>query len=173
MDNILVIDDDKIITILLNNLLNDCYNVFVLNEVDISITDYILENNISLVLLDIVMPKKNGFEIAKEIKGNEKTDKIPIIFLTANTDESFILSAFDNDADDYIKKPFNKKELKARIKTHISNYNYLKQIQDQQQLIYTQAMNIGMNDMLVKISHHWRQPLSVISLSAQSLNIEN
>lgn len=172
-NNILIVDDDKITTILLNNLLKDDYNPFVLNEVEINIVDFIKDNEISLILLDIEMPVKNGFEVAKEIKSDEKTKQIPIIFLTANTEEEFILKAFENDADDYVKKPFNKQELKARIKTHISNYNYIKQIKEQQEIIYAQAMNIGMNDMLVKISHHWRQPLSVISLSAQSLNIEN
>ena len=171
--NILVLDDDNITTLLLENTLKKQYNTFALNDPCIDIVEYITTNDISLVLLDIEMPGRNGFEVADIIKNDENTKDIPIIFLTATNDKSFLIKAFENDAVDYVQKPFNKMELTARINTHLSNYVHLEKIKKQQEIIYAQAMNSGMNDILMKISHHWRQPLSIISLSAQSLNIEN
>lgn len=170
---ILIIDDDAIITTILSKLLNDRYETFILNSSNDDYVEILEKNNISLILLDVQMPEKNGFEVANEIKKLQKFKDIPIIFLTANNDEDSIVKAFENHASDYVKKPFNKEELKARIETHLTNYENLNKIKKQQDIIYTQAKNTAMKDMLVKISHHWRQPLSAISLVAQSLAIEN
>jgi len=171
--NILVMDDDNITIMLLKNILQKEYKTFCVTDPTIDIIDYVVTNNISLILLDIEMPNRNGFEVADIVKNNEETKDIPIIFLTANNDKSFLIKAFENDAVDYVNKPFNKAELLARIKTHLSNYIYIKKIQEQQEVIYSQALSSGMNDMLLKISHHWRQPLSIVSLSAQTISIEN
>lgn len=170
---ILIIDDDSIITTILTKLLSDKYDTIILNS---STEDYIKilkENNISLILLDVQMPNKDGFDVAKDIKSHQIFEDIPIIFITVNVDEESIIKAFENHASDYVKKPFNKEELKARINAHLTNYENLSKIKKQQDIIYTQSKNTAMKDMLVKISHHWRQPLSAISLVAQSLEIEN
>jgi DNA-binding response OmpR family regulator len=170
---VLIIDDDSIITTILTKLLGDNYNTLVLNSPKEDYFKLLNNYDISLILLDIQMPDIDGFEVANSIKKNKKYFDIPIIYITVSVDEETILKAFENHASDYIKKPFNKEELKARIHTHISSYENLKKIKKQQDIIYTQAKNTAMKDMLVKISHHWRQPLSAISLSAQSLDIEN
>ncbi|MCE5304537.1 MAG: SpoIIE family protein phosphatase [Chloroherpetonaceae bacterium] len=72
-----------------------------------------------LILLDIMMPDINGFSFAKIIKNNPDLSDIPIIFLTASAVEEDILHGFEVGGVDYITKPFNKKELLARVKTHI------------------------------------------------------
>ena len=69
-----------------------------------------------LLLLDVMMPGMSGFELAEQLKNNEATATIPIIFLTALGDESDILQGFDLGADDYISKPFSIKEVRARVK---------------------------------------------------------
>ena len=75
--------------------------------------------NIDIVLLDVSLPDGNGFEICKEIK--EKND-IPIIFLTAQDEETSIVFGLDLGADDYIVKPFRTRELISRIKSVLRRY---------------------------------------------------
>lgn len=68
-----------------------------------------------LVILDIMLPDKDGFEILKELKENKKTEDIPVIFLTAKSDRLDPVKGLDSGADDYIKKPFDILELVSRI----------------------------------------------------------
>lgn len=72
-----------------------------------------------LVLLDIMMPGIDGFEVCSQLQNNPNTSAIPIIFLTAKTDVDTITRAFAEGAADYISKPFNPSELLARVKTQL------------------------------------------------------
>lgn len=76
-----------------------------------------------LILLDVNMPGLNGFEVCSKIKKNNKLSGIPVIFLTARVDSEDIVSGFEAGAVDYVTKPFNKSELKARVKTHLELYH--------------------------------------------------
>ena len=75
--------------------------------------------SIDIVLLDVSLPDGNGFEICKEIK--EKND-IPVIFLTAQDEETSVVLGLDLGADDYIVKPFRTRELISRIKSVLRSY---------------------------------------------------
>jgi DNA-binding response OmpR family regulator len=77
--------------------------------------DILKNNRISLCLLDINLPHKNGFELAKDIK--KLNNNIPIIFLTAQTDKKSVLNGFTIGADDYVRKPFLLDELYLRVKS--------------------------------------------------------
>lgn len=72
-----------------------------------------------LILLDIMMPEMDGYEVCEKLKSNKKTSEIPIIFLTAKADMDSIVKGFETGGQDYITKPFNSAELLARVKTHI------------------------------------------------------
>lgn len=74
------------------------------------------ENNFDVVLLDIKIPKINGFEVAEEIR---KKFSMPIIFITSLDGETNVVKAFVSGGDDYIRKPFSLKELKVRIEAVI------------------------------------------------------
>ncbi len=76
-------------------------------------------NSIDIMLLDVLLPDGNGFEICKEIK--EKND-IPVIFLTAQDEETSVVLGLDLGADDYIVKPFRTRELISRIKSVLRRY---------------------------------------------------
>jgi len=79
-----------------------------------------LENDVpDLMLLDVMMPGTNGYDLCKKIKTIDKLIEIPVLFLTALTDPDDIIKGFDAGGVDYISKPFNNAELLARIKTHI------------------------------------------------------
>jgi DNA-binding response OmpR family regulator len=69
----------------------------------------------NIVLLDVMLPIKNGFTILKELKGSEETKDIPVIMLTTNSEEDLILKCFEEGASDYITKPFSTPVLVARI----------------------------------------------------------
>ncbi len=82
-----------------------------------------------LILLDIMMPDIDGYEVCEKIKSDPVVDFIPIIFLSAKTETEDIVKGFELGAVDYVKKPINKFELLARVKTHLSLSNALTDLQ--------------------------------------------
>jgi phosphoserine phosphatase RsbU/P len=76
-------------------------------------------SQIDLILLDIMMPGMDGYEVCRALKNNKQTADIPVIFITAKTQNEDVLRGFETGAVDYITKPFNAAELSARVKTHL------------------------------------------------------
>lgn len=114
MKKILVVDDTKINVNILVELLGDIYDVVVALDGFSALN--ILENEkVDLVLLDIMMPEIDGFEVAKKIQNNSELKDIPIIFITAKTDEQSIEEAYEIGGIDYITKPFKPRELLAKL----------------------------------------------------------
>lgn len=85
--------------------------------------DILKKGKIDLVILDIMIPEINGYEVLKIIKSDSKTKHIPVLMLSAKSEEFDKLLGFDFGADDYITKPFSIKELIARIKAILKRYN--------------------------------------------------
>jgi len=80
----------------------------------------LIENNLpDLILLDVMLPDIDGFEVCKILKSNEKTNDIPVIFITALSDTSHKISGFQAGGIDYITKPFDRDEVIIRVTTHI------------------------------------------------------
>jgi len=86
---------------------------------------------VDLILLDILMPEVNGFELAEQLKNNPDYQDIPIIFLTALNATSDIIKGFDLGADDFISKPFNKEELLVRVRYQLTLLEAKRTIQQQ------------------------------------------
>ena len=122
MKNILCIDDIKTnlftFKVVLKSSKNQNYNVILAQSAHEGL-DVLLREEIDLILLDIMMPEVDGFACAKMIRSNKKTKDIPIIFVTAKTDDETINRCYAIGGDDYVSKPFNSVELLARIKFHI------------------------------------------------------
>jgi sigma-B regulation protein RsbU (phosphoserine phosphatase) len=116
---VLIVDDNpKNLQILGNYLRKEGFKVeFALDGN--SALDWIKRAEFDLILLDIMMPGMNGFEVCRIIKNDPVKQKTPVIFLTAKVDTESIVNGFDVGAVDYVIKPFNKKELIARVKTQI------------------------------------------------------
>ena len=116
---ILIVDDEPdLCEILRYNLQIAGYNAIVANSGDEALqVDF---NHVDLVLLDVMMPVMNGFEVARRLRARQDSTGIPIIFVTALDGEEDKLDGFDAGADDYISKPFSIKELIARVKAVIS-----------------------------------------------------
>jgi DNA-binding response OmpR family regulator len=68
-----------------------------------------------LAVLDVMMPKIDGFELTRRLREDDLTTRMPIILLTARTQEADVKRGFDAGADDYIRKPFSPQELRARV----------------------------------------------------------
>jgi len=81
-----------------------------------------------LILLDIMMPELDGFETCKLLKQNEETQDIPVIFMTALSDLDSKVRGFESGAVDYVTKPFQQKELLARIHTHLTIRNLQREL---------------------------------------------
>lgn len=72
-----------------------------------------------LILLDVVMPEMDGYAVCQKLKAAEKTKNIPVIFITAKTDDKDETKGLEFGAVDYIKKPFNVSIVQARVRTHL------------------------------------------------------
>ena len=120
MKNILLIEDNKTIVLGLQySLEQEGFRITSANNLADGIKKF-KENTFDLVLLDISLPDGNGFDICKKIK-NSKED-IPVIFLTAQDEETSVVLGLDLGADDYVVKPFRTRELISRINSVLRRY---------------------------------------------------
>ena len=116
---VLVVEDNPTNVVLLEDLLNkNGYEVGIASDANQAF-EFINNKYPDLILLDVMMPGMNGFEICEELKSNIETRHIPIIFLTAKTATEDIVQGFKVGGVDYVTKPFKKEELLARVNTHI------------------------------------------------------
>jgi len=113
---ILIVDDDEFNVDILEQSLNlEGYDTISVRSGKEAI-EAVKNLNVDLVLLDIMMPDMNGYEVCKIIKSDKKISYIPVIMLTAKKDRSDKVQGLDIGADDYVTKPFHKEELVARIR---------------------------------------------------------
>ncbi len=115
---ILAVDDTKANLDILLNILSD-FDVIPTTSGQKAV-EIAKSEKISLILLDIVMPGMDGYEVCEILKLEQKTKDIPIIFITANTDDESIGAAYDVGGSDYISKPIKRKEVLARVKTQLN-----------------------------------------------------
>jgi putative two-component system response regulator len=117
--NILIVDDiEDNIKVAMNILNHLNYNFsFALDGEEA--LEILKIKNFDLILLDVMMPKLDGFDVCKNLKSNDKTKDIPIIFLTAKSDIDSVSKGFELGGVDYITKPFQSKELIVRVANHL------------------------------------------------------
>jgi diguanylate cyclase (GGDEF)-like protein len=116
---ILVVDDTPANLSLMSRLLKDTYRVKVANNGERALEIAQSDAPPDLILLDIMMPGMDGYEVCRRLKADNATKDIPIIFLTAMADVENESMGFALGAVDYISKPFNKTVVKARIRVHM------------------------------------------------------
>jgi putative two-component system response regulator len=116
---VLIVDDNPINIDLLLDILKGDYRFGVAKN-GAKALEYLKKNKPDLILLDVMMPEMDGFEVCEILKSDQQLKDIEIIFITALNDSKYIAKGFDVGAVDYITKPFNAAEVKARVQTHMS-----------------------------------------------------
>jgi two-component system, sensor histidine kinase and response regulator len=115
---ILAVDDISTNLDILTDVLGTRYNVAVALD-GASALEYLDTELPDLILLDVMMPGMDGYEVCRRVKSNKHSSSIPIIFLTAKNQPGDIIKAFELGAVDYVSKPFNPQELVARVNAHL------------------------------------------------------
>jgi putative two-component system response regulator len=115
---VLVVDDAPENLMIMESLLAKDYSLKMFNDAKKAL-DYAFEHPPDLILLDIMMPKIDGFEACRSIKANPKLVDIPVIFITSKNEDEYEETGFSVGASDFIHKPINAPILIARIKTHL------------------------------------------------------
>ncbi len=106
----------------------DCYDIIPCTS-GAEALEILTEEHIDLILLDVMMPEMNGYQVCEKVRANPELKEIPIIFLTARQDEDSIEKAYDVGAHDYVTKPFLPRELKARVEFQLKFYFTLKKLE--------------------------------------------
>ncbi len=134
MDNqskmtILVVDDVPDNIDILDTILNGEYNIRAAISGDMALKIAASDNSPDLILLDIMMPEMNGYEICSHLKSNSRTKNIPVIFVTSKNEVIDEKRGFDLGAVDYITKPVSPPIVKARVKTHLALYDQNRELE--------------------------------------------
>ena len=116
---VLAVDDKPQNLQFLGKLLSDNGYEVALAQSGSQALGFVRKDEPDLILLDIMMPEMDGYDVCRALKGDFSTRHIPVIFLTAKTDAEDVVKGFEAGGVDYVTKPFNSAELLARIKTHI------------------------------------------------------
>jgi putative two-component system response regulator len=125
---ILVVDDESFFIDVLENLMRDEYEVVSVNSGNAALKLAFNDAQFDLILLDVVMPNIDGYDVCRQLKANTLTANIPIIFLTMRSDVDDEVRGFNLGCVDYITKPMSPPIVLARVRTHIKLANVCKQL---------------------------------------------
>ena len=166
---ILVVDDTPDNLSFMNDILGDTYRVKVASNGEKALRIARSDTPPDLILLDIMMPGMNGYEVCRELKADAATCDIPVIFVTAKTEIDDEKQGLDLGAVDYITKPISHPIILARIRNHLE----LKRLNDHLAALVKQrtweleqaynrlnALDVGSRDYLRTISHELRTPVN-------------
>ena len=182
---ILIVDDNpKNLQVLSNILVQQGYSIEFATD-GYQAIDWIENKPFDLILLDVMMPEIDGFEVCQKLKAKKEFNGIPIIFLTAKTDKESIIKGFESGGQDYITKPFDSHELLARVETHLIlkfSQEKLKNVNkwlEEQVALKTEELRVAYDELtlldeakiefLKILSHELRTPLNGIKGFAQIL----
>lgn len=173
---ILIVDDTvKNLEVLGSILKAENYKIAIANNGNQAI---LAANEIKpdLILLDVMMPELDGFETCKKLKSLPEIKDVPVIFLTAKVETEDIIEGFKAGAVDYITKPFNSYELKARVKTHIELKASRDLLEQKNAILKKLSITDGLTGLfnhryitdglsrLIEENNRYKQPLSISML---------
>ncbi|MGI8545164.1 MAG: response regulator [Aridibacter sp.] len=143
MEKILIIDDDEELCELVSEYLTvEGFEVESVHDGESGLNEA-LEENHDMVILDVMLPKKNGFDVLRELR---KESKIPVLMLTARGEDMERIVGLEIGADDYLPKPFNPRELVARLRTILRRMENVKNAEN----LSTEKLEI--EDLVVSLS---------------------
>ena len=170
---VLIVDDIPGNIDVLNGILKSEYKVIVATSGEVALKLATSKNSPDLILLDIMMPKIDGYEICRILKENSKTQKIPVIFVTAKDESTDEARGFEVGAVDYITKPISPPIVRARVRTHLALYDQNRALEEtvrqrttelqETQLEIIQRLGIASEykdeetgDHIIRVSHYSR-----------------
>ncbi len=146
---ILVVDDEPVNVEILQEMLSDDYetvSAYSGNEA----LDMVEKTSPDLILLDIMMPGINGYEVCRQLKGKEKTMSIPVVMVTALKEREDRIKAIEAGADDFLSKPVDMHELNARVKSLLRVKQYYDALmQEQNKLLIFKSVLNSMDDCVI------------------------
>ena len=168
--SVLVVDDTPDNLHLMSNLLNNIYRVKIANSGLKALKIAASESPPDLILLDIMMPEMDGYEVCKQLKMNPDTMNIPVIFLTSKAEVEDEAKGLELGAVDYITKPISPPIVLARVKNHLALHKQNTALINARMI--ADKANQAKSEFLSSISHELRSPLNAILGFAQLLESE-
>ena len=147
MQKVLIADDNRqIVSILEEYAKNERFSVVTAYDGEDALTKAI-GDSFDVILLDVMMPKRDGFSVCREIR---KTSTVPIIMITARTEDFDRIMGLDNGADDYVIKPFSPGEVMARIRAILRRINRAEPATDRQ--FSYGSLHINLDEYITQVS---------------------
>ena len=164
---ILVVDDTPDNLALMNNLFKDNYKVKIANGGEKALQIAASDAPPDLILLDIMMPGMDGYEVCRRLKRDPRTMNIPVIFLTAKTEAESEEHGLELGAVDYIAKPISPPIVMARVKNHLAlkamtDFLQEKNVELEHARSVAEKANLAKTEFLSSMSHELRSPLNAI-----------
>jgi len=161
-ETILIVEDEKdIVKMLEYNLKKEGLRTTSVRNGEHAVTAALKEHP-DLIILDIMLPGMDGLEVCKQLKSESKTSSIPIIMLTAKTQESDKVVGLELGADDYVTKPFSPRELVARIKAVLRRGKEKEKLPD---ILKTGDLTIDLSKIMVSVKD------KIIELTAKEFEL--
>ncbi len=159
MARVLIVDDEEAIRSTLSRILKkEGYEVSTAADGEEALT--VFENDQpDIVLLDIMMPKLNGFEVCEHLKGSADTRLIPVVMVTSSTATENRVRAIESGADDILGKPYERVELTARVRSLLRLKDYTDQLEQAETVVFALARSIEGKDSCTnghceRLAHH-------------------
>lgn len=174
---VLVVDDSKVFVEKITDLLIR-YNLQVFKAYDGIEALKVIENNpdIKIVFTDYMMPNMDGIGLTRELRKKYKKNQLSIIVSSSATDKNSASRFLKYGADDFIDKGFTKEEFYTRLNSNLEILSLFDDLENESEknrekdkMLFNQSKMAAMGELLHNISHHWRQPLNVISTISGSL----
>jgi len=165
--NILIVDDNSKNLQLLGKILQEQHYRIAVAKGGLAAIDIATRINPHLILLDIMMPEMDGYEVCEKLKTYKQFKDTPVIFITAKTELTDLVKAFQVGGVDYITKPFKKEELLVRVETQLSLVQSKIIINKQNKTL--EEIIKSREQLYSIIAHDLRSPLGSIKMSLQAL----
>ncbi|MFN4082456.1 MAG: response regulator transcription factor [Bacteroidia bacterium] len=150
--HILLVEDEKALGAMIKECLRENNFICKLVNDGIEAWDVFKNEKFDLCVFDVNLPKKDGFELAKLVR--QKDENVPIVFLTANANDDDKLKGFEIGGDEYITKPFNKKELIARISAILKRTSKIKtELIIKDEFVQTDKLKLDFNNLILYIAN--------------------
>ena len=174
---ILVVDDSPENLTLMHGMLKDAYRVRAVNSGERALRIACSATPPDLILLDIMMPEMDGYEVCRRLGADPRTASIPVIFLTARTDEEDERKGLELGAVDYIVKPASAPIVRARVRNHLAlkamaDVMREKNVELEHARAVAEQASLAKSEFLSRMSHELRSPLNAVIGFAQLMESE-